>query len=67
MKKIKDEVVGSKKEIKKMIKEVIREEMGNFKQDLEVLKKWYKGKYMDQTEDIQRSYNEAIKDKKKKI
>jgi len=39
VKKIKDEVVGSKKEIKKMIKEVIREEMGNFKQDLEVLKK----------------------------
>lgn len=43
MKKIKDEIVGSKKEIKKMIKEVIREEMGNFKQDLEVLKKMIQG------------------------
>ncbi|XP_039313145.1 uncharacterized protein LOC120359509 [Solenopsis invicta] len=60
VKEIKDEAVR-KNEIKTMIKEVVQEELENVKQEIETLKKMIHGS----KEGPQRSYSEAVKEKKK--
>ncbi|XP_011161938.1 uncharacterized protein LOC105197335 [Solenopsis invicta] len=61
---IKDEAVR-KNEIKILIKEVVQEELGNVKQELENFKKIIQGAAYGSREGLQRSYSEAIKEKKK--
>ncbi|XP_070169431.1 uncharacterized protein PF3D7_1120000-like [Polyergus mexicanus] len=65
VKEIKDET-ACKKEIKMMVKEIVREELGNVKQELlEELKRMIQGEGSGSTGGIQRSYSEAVKEKKK--
>lgn len=65
VKEIKDET-ACKKEIKMMVKEIVREELGNVKQELlEELKRMIQGEVCGSTGGIQRSYSEAVKEKKK--
>ncbi|XP_070169411.1 uncharacterized protein PF3D7_1120000-like [Polyergus mexicanus] len=65
VKEIKDET-ECKKEIKMMVKEIVREELGNVKQELlEELKRMIQGEVGGSTGRIQRSYSEAVKEKKK--
>ena len=61
IKEMKNET-ACKKEIKMMIKKVVREEMGNIKQELEDLKRMMQGGAYG---GVQRAYSEAVKEKKK--
>ncbi|EFN86256.1 hypothetical protein EAI_15033 [Harpegnathos saltator] len=61
VKEMRDEV-ACKNEIRMMIKEIIREELGTFKQELEVKRKIQE---TTEIESSQRSYYEAVRDKKK--
>ncbi|KAL6260851.1 hypothetical protein P5V15_008380 [Pogonomyrmex californicus] len=64
VKEIKDETVR-KNEIKIMIKEVVQEELGSVKQEMENLKKIIQGIEYGSKGGTQRSYSEAVKEKKK--
>lgn len=66
VKEIKSET-ACKNEIKEMIKEVVQEELGSVKQELENLKKIIQGMEYGPKEGTQRSYSEAIKGKKKRV
>jgi len=54
-----------KKEVKRMIKEVVREELGNIKQELEDLRRMIQREAGGPVGEFQRSYSEAVKEKKK--
>jgi hypothetical protein len=64
VKEIKDEAVR-KNEIKIMIKEVVQEELGSVKQEMENLKKIIQGIEYGSKGGTQRSYSEAVREKKK--
>jgi len=64
IKEIKNETT-CKNEIKSMIKEVVQEELNNVKQELENLKKMIQGVACGSKEGLQRSYSEAVLEKKK--
>jgi len=64
VKEIKDET-ACKKEVKMMIKEVVREELGNIKQELEQLRRMIQGVTREPTSGTQRSYSEAVKEMKR--
>ncbi|XP_077277355.1 uncharacterized protein LOC143905676 [Temnothorax americanus] len=64
VKEIKDETLR-KNEIKIMIKEVVHEELSNVKQELKNLKKIIQGIEYGSKAGTQRSYSEAVKEKKK--
>lgn len=61
---MKDEM-SCKDEIKTLIKQLIREEMETFKHDLEEIKGYIQKESTGMAASGQRSYSEAIKDKKK--
>lgn len=61
---MKDQSVCRKK-VKMIIKEIVREELGNFKQELGKLKKIMQGATYGPSGETQRSYNEPVKEKKK--
>jgi len=63
IKKLKEEI-ACKREVKMMIREV-HEEMGNIKQELEDLRRIIHGEANRPVERFQRSYSNAIKEKKK--
>lgn len=48
-----------------MVKEIVREKLGNVKQRLEKLRRMIQGGVCGSTGGIQRSYSEAVKEKKK--
>ncbi|XP_071579273.1 uncharacterized protein [Temnothorax nylanderi] len=64
VKEVRDEMT-CKKEIKAMIKEIIREETGDIKQELEELRSMIRGGVCGLTGGVQRSYSEVTKEKKK--
>ena len=64
VKELKDET-ACKKEIKMMVKEIVREELGNIKQELEDLRRMIQGGACGPSGGAQRSYSEAVKEKKK--
>jgi hypothetical protein len=64
VKELKDET-ACKKEIKMMVKEIVREELGNIKQELGDLKRMIQGGACGPSGGAQRSYCEAVKEKKK--
>jgi hypothetical protein len=64
IKEMKDET-ACKKEIKMMIKEVVREEMGDIKQELENVRRMIQEGAGGSPGGVQRSYSEAVKEKKK--
>jgi len=66
VKEIKDETV-CKKEVKTMIKEVVREELSNIKQELEDLRKMIREGINRSTESVHSSYSDAVKKKKENI
>jgi len=66
VKEIKDETV-CKKEVKTVIKEVVREELSNIKQELEDLRKMIREGINRSTESGHSSYSEAVKKKKENI
>lgn len=63
VKEMKD-ITACKTEVKMMIKEVVQEEMGNIKQELEDLRSMIQAGVCGSA-GIQRSYSEAVKEKKK--
>lgn len=64
VKEMRDEM-ACKKEIKMLIKEIIREEIGNIKLEFEELKQQLQGGSKRAAEGVQKSYCEAAKEKKK--
>jgi len=64
IKELKEET-ACKREVKMMIKEVVREELRNIKQKLEDLRRMIQREAGGPVEGFQRSYNEAVKEKKK--
>lgn len=64
VKDIKDETLCLK-EIKSVIKEIVREKLGSVKQELEEFKKMIQEGKCGPTEGVKISYSEAVKDKKK--
>jgi len=66
VKEIKDETV-CKKKIKMIIKEIVRKKFGNIKQELEDLRRMMRGEACGSADEMQRSYSEAVKEKKKKL
>jgi len=64
IKKLKEETT-CKRQVKMMIKEVVREKIGNIKQELEDLRRMIQGEASGPVERFQRSYSDAIKEKKK--
>lgn len=64
VKEIKDDLV-IKREIKTMIKEVVREELGNIKQELGEMRRMIQETTCGPSRGPQRSYSEVIKEKKK--
>lgn len=64
VREIRDEV-ACKSEIKTIIKQIIREELENFKKELEDVKRTIQEKITEIAENEIKSYSEAVKDKKK--
>lgn len=64
MKEIKDKS-ACKKEIRMIIKEAVREELGDVKKEIEDMRKMIQGGTGGSMEGIQKSYSEVVKEKKK--
>lgn len=66
VKEMKDER-ACKKEVKMMVKKIVREESGNVKQELEDLRKMIQRRDCDPSRRTQRNYSKVVKKKKKNI
>lgn len=64
VKEIKDKS-ACKKEIRMIIKEVVQEELGNVKKEIEDMRKMIQGGTGRAMEGVQKSYSEVVKEKKK--